>query len=517
MAFKRLTIMELLEILRRYFDNQNISQISLATGYDRKTIRKYISEVTGRGITSFNKEQILPVLDGILPQLSGRPTVSQEILLPYKDEISDLINNKEDPLKAKTAFEVISLRHELDGKISYSSFKRFVRQNKLYIFKDRTTCRLSFEPGSRVQIDYAKVGTVFDPIAQKRRTAYAFIGTLGYSRHKYIEFVFTQSQQSFVNSHVRMFSFFGGTPKVISPDNLKSGVIKPDLYDPVINRAYGEMAEYYECFVDPCRVATPTDKGMVERDVQTVREQFRKLKAINPMITLAEANKTILDWSVNVYGMRNHGTTQLKPYEEFIAAEQSTLLPQPLEPFEAAFWKEAIVHPDHFIQVQKKAYSIPHQYVGRKVWAKVTHNLVSVYYEEKLIKEHTIPRGFRQTDLNDFPENMRHAMDTGLPFVMRKKANAICPELEELISRILSPHAFINMRKAQGIIGIAEKHSPEVIAEVSRLAIDNYRRITPQLFTALIESVTNTKEEDILYLSDETTGYIRGMEYFINN
>ena len=208
MGFKRLTIMELIEILRRYFDKQNISQISLSTGYDRKTIRKYILVVKQKGITSFNKEEILPVLEEILPQLSGRPTLSQEIFQPYKDEISLLINRKEYPLKPKTAFEVISLRYELEGKISYSSFKRFVVQNRLSIVKKKTTCRLTIEPGSRVQVDYAKVGTVYDPVEKKRRTIYAFIGTLGSSRHKFAEFVYTQNQQSFVTSHVRMFSFF---------------------------------------------------------------------------------------------------------------------------------------------------------------------------------------------------------------------------------------------------------------------------------------------------------------------
>ena len=113
---------------------------------------------------------------------------------------------------------------------------------------------------------------LYDPLLKRNRSLYAFIGTLSYSRFKFVEYVFSQDEQSFVQSHVRMFNFFGGVPKVIYLDNLKTGVIKPDLYNPIINKAYAELAEHYECFLNPCRVATPKDKPIVERDVQTVRE-----------------------------------------------------------------------------------------------------------------------------------------------------------------------------------------------------------------------------------------------------
>ena len=252
MGFKRLMIMEILEVMRRYFANQSISQISEATGFDRKTIRKYITEITSRGITTYDKEKILPILEEAIPKLSRRPTTKQEILEPFTEEISALINDPSNYLKPKTAFEVISSRHALDGKVSYSSFKRFIRKNKLILLKDRTTCRLEVEAGSQLQIDYAKVGAINDLVTGKRKTIYAFIGTLSYSRHKYVDSVYSQNQHSFVNSHVKMFSFFGGTPKVIVLDNLKSGVIKPDLYNPIINKAYAEMAEYYECFINCC-------------------------------------------------------------------------------------------------------------------------------------------------------------------------------------------------------------------------------------------------------------------------
>ncbi len=517
MGYKRIINMEILDIIRRYFDSQSISQISSISGLDRKTVRKYIKEIHNRGITFYDKEKILLILPEIIPKISGRPTGAKSILEPYKQEISNLIIAADNKIKPKTAFEVINEKHGLDGKVSYSSFKRFIRENKFVLYDNKTTCRLEYEPGEQIQIDYAKMGTLYDPLLKRNRSVYAFIGTLSYSRFKFVEYVFSQDQQSFVQSHVRMFNFFGGVPKVIYLDNLKTGVIKPDLYNPIINKAYAELAEYYECFLNPCRVATPKDKPIVERDVQTIREQFRKYKALDNNITVAEANKTMLDWLIKAYGQRAHGTTGSKPYEEFLNTERDALLPIAIEPFQTGYWKEATVHPDHYIQVKKKSYSIPHRYVGKKVWVKVTHNIVSVFFEDKLIKEHTIPSAYRQTDLNDFPENMQSAMNKGLPYAVRKNAEEICPEFGELINKILSPHAYINMRKAQGILYIANKYPIDIVASASRAALDNYRYLSPKIFKAIIEKlIAETKEDELLNISDETSAFIRQMDYFIS-
>jgi hypothetical protein len=313
-----------------------------------------------------------------------------------------------------------------------------------------------------------------------------------------------------------MFAWFRGVPKTIAVDNLKAGVIKPDLYDPKLNRAYDEMANHYGCFIDPCRVARPKDKGKVERDVQTVREQFRKLLALNPNISLVEANKAIKDWLINDYGKRKHGTTNQKPYLLFTETEQPLLRQMPEEPYEAALWKEATVHPDHYIQVNKKAYSIPHPYVGKKVWVKARHNLVQVYYNERLIKQHLVARGYRQTDLNDFPDNVRHALDSGMPLYLCKEAAKTGPNLEKLVRGILGIHAFINLRKAQGIVSVAQKYPADVIEQAAEAALVRFGSISPKLFKSMAEKLSqqHNEQNNQLSLSDETSSFVRNMEYF---
>jgi len=507
--------MEIIEICRRYFAGETIKSISKQIGLDRKTVRKYIQKVKEHGIEKYDKEKLQTIAVEMLVKQSGRPKIQQKKLERYHEEIKELFKKG---FKLTTIHEIITERDEID--ISYSSLKRFVKSNALKAYADKTTCRLpDKEPGLELQVDYAKVGMLYDPTAKKRRTTYAFIGTLSSSRHKFVEFVNSQTQQSFVQSHVKMFNYFGAVPKIIIIDNLKAGVIKPDLYDPKLNKAYTEMAEHYECFINPARVATPKDKPIVERDVQTVREQFKKMKELNENLSLEEANKGIKEWLVNKYGLRNHGTTGNKPYEFFINHEKVKMLPLSKEPFEAAVWKQASVHPDHYIQVNKKAYSIPHRYVGKKVWAKVTSRMVYIYYDEKLIKQHVIPNGYRQTDFTDFPDNMQSALKSGMPGYLLKQAKDISGELGKLIEKILSPHAYINMRKAQGIISIAKTLNPDIVDRASVIAMESHKRIAPKLFMRIIEDINtaNSDTEENIPVSEETSSFIRETDYFIHN
>ena len=518
MAYNEITAMDIWEILRRYSAGHSKSKIKKDLGYDRNTIRKYISLAENHPYVFESKEKAVLFFSQYLAAHTGRPQTKQDKLKQYKQELIDLINDKENPLKAKHAFEILVERHPELRDVSYTSFKRYCQSSKYEIHPEKTTCRIETEPGQQIQIDYGKVGLLYDPLMKKNRILYAFIGTLSHSRHKFVEFTFKQTQQSFVQSHVTMFQFFGGVPSVIIIDNLKAGVIKPDLYDPKLNRAYRDMAEYYGCFIDPARVRTPKDKPKVERDVQTIRDQFKKLKVSHPSLTLIEANTAILNWIINTYGMRKHGTTRLEPMKVFKETEQSALLPLQIEPFQPALWKEAKVHPDHYIQVNKKAYSVPHLYVGKKVMVKMNAKTVEIYYNEQLIKVHAIasPYQFRQTDPADFPENMQYVLDKGVPQRLIEKAGGVGNNFKELITNMLNTHAFINLRKAQGIVRLTEKYELERIEEAAKIALFYDGSITSQHFKNIIERLEEYQKEQTLELSlsNETKLFVRPDDYY---
>ena len=179
-------------------------------------------------------------------------------------------------------------------------------------------------------------------------------------------------------------------------------------------------------------------------------------------------------------------------------------------------WKEAIVHPDCYIQVKKKSYSVPYQYAGRKVWVKVSNNIVHVFYNGQLIKEHIVlTKGYRKTDILDFPENLAAATNKGLPRYLQDQAANIGPQFQSLVRSVLTPHAFINLRRAQGIVSVAKSYPPELVEQVAATLATQPVPFTPKYFKASIQKLQELQyQSQEIPLSEETKNFVRDPEYF---
>jgi transposase len=516
--------MDLWEVVRRWHDRHSISQIAQALTYDRKTVRRYVRLACECGLSL---EKLLPPKEEVLQLLQcrehtvGRSSSAQSILAPYLDEIIQLVNDPHLALKPKSAFFVICERHGLSDKVSYTSFKRFVASHRAQIDPPVATCRLETVPGAEVQIDYARVGVLFDAATSRRRALHAFIGTLSHSRLKYVELTFCQDQASFVASHVRMFEFFGGVPERLVIDNLKSGVLKPDLYDPTFNRSYREMAEHYGCFIDPARVSKPKDKGKVERDVKTVREAVRTHIVLNPTVSLAELTRAMKHWMHHEYGERPHGTTREKPLVVFIEREQPALKSLPAERFEISVWKQATVHPDHYVQFRGKAFSVPTAYVTKKVWIRASEHILKVFHQEQLIAQHVITKGYRHTDYSHFPDNIRSVLDKStFHNHLLDRSRQIGPDFHQLIRHLFDVDAFVNLRRAQGLVKEAEEaHDPQLVNRAAGFMHQYRVRATPRDLRSILEKLRIEDEHQhyALSLSDVSHEFVRDITYFINN
>ena len=158
------------------------------------------------------------------------------------------------------------LRDEHGLAVSVQSFRRYVaanvpeeiRRSQVVVWNPRPA-----EAGEQAQIDYGQLGRWLDPVTGKLRTVWAFVMVLACSRHMFVRPVLRMDQRAWTECHVEAFAFFGGVPARLVPDNLKTGVDKPDLYDPKINRSYAELAAHYGCLVDPARALKPRDKQWV--------------------------------------------------------------------------------------------------------------------------------------------------------------------------------------------------------------------------------------------------------------
>jgi len=513
MPYQRFGPMDLYALIARWHAGYRIREISRILQIDRKTVRRYLRMAQSLGVSQSTplpeKDELLKKLLTLIPA-NDKPRPSQSLFEPYEQEIRMLLGDERDPLKAKTAYEVICSRYGLDT--SYSSFKRFMQRCQVLGAK-RTTCRFETEPGEEMQIDYGKMGLLYSPLTQKNRVVHAFVAALSMSRVKYIEFVDRLDQRSFIASHVRMFEVFGGVPKRVVIDNLKTGVVKPSLYDPKLNRAYQELADHYGFFIDPARVRHPKDKGKVERTVPIVREFFRKLKALHPNLDLTTANKQAQDWAFLDNGMKPHGTTGRKPYEVFIELEKPALQALPEMPFEIATWKEAKVHVDQFIQFEKTLLSVPTAYVGKTVWVRGTEKMIEIYDGYERIKQHARKPQGRLMDPRDFPENFQLMLNTQAIQYLIARAAGVGPNFEQLLRHVLTPHAMLNYRRARALLNKSQKYPAELVECAAQQALAQ-KIYVPNLFQRLLNRLQSPTSD--IPVSEQTLEFIRSADYFIH-
>jgi len=473
MARRKIEMNEIIEIVYQWHQGNTIKGIKSSLKFDRKTIRKYISlaEQLGvrRGEPFPDEQELIKRLRALSrsPALYETPAIDSIGL--HRDKISHLLEEKE--MTAKQIWRLLEEEHKLG--VGYSSVKRYLKK-EFHLGTPKVTVRIETLPGQEAQVDYGYAGLMYDPVMQKTRRAWAFIMSLSYSRHRFVRFVFRMDSSSWIDCHMRAFQFFGGVPATIVLDNLKTGVIKPDIYDPTLHFAYADLERHYGFVADPAKVRCPKMKGKVERVVPVVRKHLlagRCFKDIN------EANTRALSWSRDEIGQEVHGTIKKMPYPVFLEEEKSSLKLLPDEPFEIPLWKECSVHPDHHVVFDRSYYSLPTRYIGKKVWVRGTQKLAQIFYQHELIKTHPRSKypGKRITDETDYPpEKLAYLMAT--PTYCRKKASEYGPHTEKLICKILSDHAMRNLRKAQGILRLGEKYGKELEQASERaLAFGNYR------------------------------------------
>jgi len=255
-------------------------------------------------------------------------------------------------------------------------------------------------------------------------------------------------------------------------------------------------------------------KGKVERNMPIVRQQLiagRSFKDID------EANERAPKWCREEIGMEIHGTTKRRPFEVFQSEEAAALKPLPTESFACPLWKECTVHPDHHIVFDSSYYSLPTRYIGQKVWARGDRRLVRIFLNEGLIKTH--PRALRpgtwRTDTSDYPpEKLAYLMP--VPSYCRSKAAQIGPHTESLIRAILGDHAMRNLRKAQAVLRLEEKHGPAAMEAAAERALSfgnlQYRSLKTMLEKGWLKA--ETAPQFPLPLSPLGQRFLRPPQYF---
>jgi transposase len=460
MARRQFEVADIVEVLQHWHAGRPISVVAASVGVDPKTVRKYIAPAADAGIAPggppLSRAEWAELVSGWFPDLvdirSRRST--HPIIDAHRGRIGDMLETN----NVTTVHQRMRDEHGL--RVGITSFRRYVAEEFAdEVTRDKVTVlRPPVPAGEEAQIDYGFLGSWLDPVANRVRRVWAFIMVLACSRHMFVRPVLRMDAPAWVGAHVEAFAFFDGAPRRLVPDNLKTGVVRPDLYDPKINRAYEELAAHYGCLVDPARAGKPKDKPRVERPVSYVRESMwrgRQWHSEEEMVTGA------LTWCVEVAGRRAHRSLDgASPLSVFEAVERGALLALPPVPFELATWTAPKVGPDCHIRVGKALYSVPWRYIGRTVDAREGERTVEVFVDGAVIKTWARVERGKQTDWADYPpEKVAFFMRT--PTWCRRRAAELGPAVAEVVAELLGEGALHRLRSAQGVVRLADRHGAE--------------------------------------------------------
>jgi transposase len=354
-------------------------------------------------------------------------------------------------------------------------YSRFCELYRAWEARLSPTMRQSHVAGERMFVDYA--GTtleVIDASTGVARTAQLFVATLGASSYTYAEATWTQGLSDWIGSHTRAFAFIGGAPAMVVSDNLRSGITKACFYEPAVNRTYAEMAAHYNTAVVPARPYRARDKAKVEVAVQ-VATRFVIAKLRNrQFFSLSTLNAAIAEMvaQINDRASRHLGASRRALFEDL---EQSALKPLPAEPYVFAEWKECRVGLDYHVEIAKHYYSVPHQLLREKVWARITARTVEVFYGGKRIAAHVRSSSNRKhtTVREHMPSSHRRYADW-TPERIRRQAGAIGRHTSALVEIILRErtHPEQGFRACVGILRLAKTYGRERLEDACNRALE---------------------------------------------
>jgi len=518
MGYRRMTVDLLYQIFVRLKKGESKRAIATELSLDKKTVNHYatmIAEFMNKAASDY--VEILASLEAILPR-NEKPKPAYAILSLYADEIKALIEGDKElhleGMKPKSAWQVICLRHELSGKTSYETYERFVRRDPELAPRITSVVRIEVNPGEEIQIDYGRVGSF--PEQDHLRRVNAFIGVLSASRLPFIQFCTTQDQLSFAMSVSDMFIFYQGVSTRLNLDNLKAGVLAPDIYDPTLNRSFAELCEHYDTIADPARIRSPKDKAKVERLIPLAREVYKRLRATYPNENLQFLNEKALNWCTEEYGKRKHGTTGVPPIIAFRQLEEPCLKPLPQEAFVPAAWTKAKVHPDQFIQVHGKYYGLPASYIGKSVDIRLTNACIEIYSEHHLVRTYPLSSRRRTYLADDFPPWAEPFVPGSYANYLVGKANELDPIAGRYLKAIVLEQGNLGIRRAQGCLSILTRHHthPDFQALVE-LALRRHYTLPSQL-RLLFE--TSTLPQSLPFpISDRGKAMTRSIKYYVDS
>lgn len=385
---------------------QGFSQRRIADSL--KVSRNTISKV----LVAFEKHEHLDqMLDTLNDEEFHRQLFPEEQLLPSL-VIPDFDYIHKELLKVGVTLRLLwddyvdECRRSNKPPYMYSQFCKLYQD---HVNKNRLTMHIKHKPGDKIMVDWT--GTTLplhDELTGRVIKVYLFVGTLPFSMYCYAQACLTMKEDEWINAHVKMWEFFQGTSRLLIPDNLKTGITSHKKYeDPITNKSYQELGDYYGTAILPARVLKPQDKAAVESSVGSLTTHIIARLRNRKFFHVNELNKAI--WKeLDRYNKNEFQKRDGSRFSVYIEEELPFLQPLPRVGYEYANWKTAMVQLNYHIALNYQYYSVPCEYVKKQVDVRYTHTMVEIYYKSQLLTSHKRLHGRRgqySTIIDHMPAN----------------------------------------------------------------------------------------------------------------
>jgi transposase len=487
-------------------------EISRRTGVDRKTIRKLVRAMFAPAGEASNSPMAtgsgglagqIPPPRPPAPEAGGGavsglkpPAHARSACEPHRQWIEAQVR------AGRNAMAIYQDLVDLFGFTQrYNSVKRFCRT--LRRREPEQFDRLEFPAGEEAQVDYGEGAPTRHPSSGRYRKPRLFVMTLRYSRRSYRQVVWKSSSETWARLHEQAFRYFGGCVQYVVLDNLKEGVIKPDIYEPQLNRLYSAMLAHYGVVADPTRVRDPDRKGTVENAIQHTQDTALKGRRFD---SLEEQNAYLLHWEQKWAAQRIHGRAK-RQVEEMFQEERAHLKVLPLEGFRYFEEGTRSVGDDSTIQVDSAWYAARPAPIGSQVLVRLYEHELEIrdLHTLELIRRHA--RATRKGEVK-LPDEERLFNPSRQTHEILARAEKLGPKTHELCSALFAKRGREAQKSMWGIVSLSPRYPAWIIEQAAATALQRelpsykaVRALADQLLAAAIAQL-ETQPRQLSLLAD---------------
>lgn len=510
------------EVLRlKYLNQLSNRQIQSVTGVSRNSVANYLKSFTELGASV---EEVLRLSDVDLKQLFHPHKLSSNTVVSPKHKHPDWNSIREELSKKGMTRALLyeELKESQPDLYSYSQFNRYYSR---YIQMINPSMRQIHYAGDKLFVDYS--GLTMSIVDQKTGVvskAQIFVCVLGASGYTFVHASATQSTKDFIKSHVSAFHFYGGIPNILVPDNLKAAVISHKKGVVTLNESYADMARHYGVAIEPARPYKPQDKAKVELGVKAIQRWILMKLRHHTFFSVDELNQQInllLDGYNNKI-IRRLGKSRTELFETL---DKPSLHPLRANSYIYKEFKTATVGIDYHVELDGSGYSVPFQYLGKKVDITYSDTSVVIALDGEMIAHHPkLSHPYQDsTQLGHMPREHQYQYEKWNPRRILNWANSIGAHTTALMQNIMDSrsHQVLGYKSCMAILSFSKTYGADALEMVCTVAIElnihKVRSIESMLKTKSYLLHNPQKSVNNTFVNNHEN--IRGSEYYaqINN